>query len=205
MTNFAMNGRILAKGKFFFDSSGQKFFLKGVTYGTFRPDAEGHQYPAREVVAQDLSLMRAAGVNCVRVYTPPPTWLLDDLQEAGIRLLLGISWPQHINFLDSSAQVRDIRSTVAETVRGLKGHPAIFGYMIGNEIPADLVRWYGQTKIQRFLLELYDIAKQQDPEGLVSYANYPTTEYLELPFLDFLSFNVYLHRDEEFRKYILRL
>lgn len=200
-----MTGRIKAKGKFFFDPNNDKFFLKGVTYGTFRPDPDGHQYPSREVVATDLKLMQEVGVNCIRVYTPPPLWLLDDLQQAGIRLMLGIAWPQHINFLDSKAQLREIRSSVAETIRDLRSHPAIFGYMIGNEIPADIVRWYGQTKIQSFLHELYDIAKQQDPEGLVSYANYPTTEYLELPFLDFLSFNVYLHRDAEYRKYILRL
>jgi glycosyltransferase involved in cell wall biosynthesis len=200
-----MAERIKAKGKFFFDHNDNKFFLKGVTYGTFRPDEDGFQYPAREVVAKDLRLMQEVGVNCIRVYTPPPLWLLDDLHQAGIRLLLGIAWPQHINFLDSSAQRREIRSRVAETVRDLRGHPAIMGYMIGNEIPADIVRWYGQEKIQRFLNLLYDVAKQQDPDGLISYANFPTTEYLELSFLDFVSFNVYLHRDSDYRGYIMRL
>ena len=36
--------------------------------------------------------------------------------------------------------------------------------------------------------------KQVDPEALVYYANFPMTEYLELDFLDYVSFNVYLHR-----------
>src|SRR5207247_2202248 len=37
------------------------------------------------------------------------------------------------------------------------------------------------------------------------YANYPPTEYLELPFLDFATFNVYLHDPATFRRYLLRI
>src|SRR5262249_23614085 len=35
--------------------------------------------------------------------------------------------------------------------------------------------------------------------------NYPSTEYLELPFLDFLAFNVYLESQERLRAYLARL
>jgi glycosyltransferase involved in cell wall biosynthesis len=200
-----MNGRIKVKGKFLFDNTGQKFILKGVTYGTFRPDSDGFLYPNPAVVLQDLELMRQAGINTIRVYTQPPHWLLDYLQEFDIRLLLGIDWPQHTAFLDSSAQKREVHTIVREAVRDLGAHPAVLGYMIGNEIKADIVRWYGATKIQHFLNEIYDEVKDIDGDALVSYANYPTTEYLELPFLDFLSYNVYLHREEDYRRYILRL
>jgi glycosyltransferase involved in cell wall biosynthesis len=40
---------------------------------------------------------------------------------------------------------------------------------------------------------------------LVTYANFPPTEYLDLSFLDFVTFNVYLHDPEAFRRYLLRL
>ncbi len=49
------------------------------------------------------------------------------------------------------------------------------------------------------------MAKQADPDGLVTYANYPPTEYLDLSFLDFVTFNVYLHDREAFRRYLFRL
>ena len=49
------------------------------------------------------------------------------------------------------------------------------------------------------------MAKQADPDGLVTYANFPPTEYLDLPFLDFATFNVYLHDREAFRRYLFRL
>src|SRR5215207_5595566 len=48
-------------------------------------------------------------------------------------------------------------------------------------------------------------AKAADPEGLVTYVNYPTTEYLQLPFLDLLGFNVYLESRERFETYLTRL
>jgi hypothetical protein len=37
------------------------------------------------------------------------------------------------------------------------------------------------------------------------YVNYPSTEYLQLPFLDIVSFNVYLESANRVRKYVARL
>ena len=51
--------------------------------------------------------------------------------------------------------------------------------------------------------ELRDVVKQADPDGLVTYASYPPTEYLDLSFLDFVTFNVYLHDHAAFRDYRL--
>ena len=48
--------------------------------------------------------------------------------------------------------------------------------------------------VERFLERLYVAAKEEDPDGLVTYVNFPSTEYLELPFLDLATFNVYLER-----------
>ena len=76
---------------------------------------------------------------------------------------------------------------------------------IGNEIPTEIIRWYGSRKVERFLSELQDEVKQVDPESCVTYASFPPTEYLDLSFLDFVTFNVYLHRLETFRRYLFRL
>src|SRR5262249_54432760 len=50
-----------------------------------------------------------------------------------------------------------------------------------------------------------EAVKSEDPGGLVTYVNFPTTEYLELPFLDFVAFNVYLETREAFASYLARL
>src|SRR5262249_19229702 len=71
--------------------------------------------------------------------------------------------------------------------------------------PPDILRWHGTRRVERFLRELGDVVKQEDPDALLTYSNYPPTEYLDLPFLDFLTFNVYLHDREMFRNYLFRL
>src|SRR5947208_569679 len=57
----------------------------------------------------------------------------------------------------------------------------------------------------RYLERLYRIVKEEDPDSLVTYVNYPTTEYLELPFLDLLCFNVYLESHDQLDAYLARL
>src|SRR5256714_14056401 len=68
-----------------------------------------------------------------------------------------------------------------------------------------MARWLGRRKVERYLERLYRIVKEEDPEGLVTYVNYPTTEYLRLPFLDFVCFNVYLESQDRFEAYLARL
>ena len=76
---------------------------------------------------------------------------------------------------------------------------------LGNEIPATVVRWHGQARVEQFLRELHDEAKSAAPDTLFTYVNFPPTEYLELPFLDVCSFNVYLHDETKLRRYLARL
>ena len=49
------------------------------------------------------------------------------------------------------------------------------------------------------------MVREEDPDRLVTYANYPTAEYLPLDGLDFLTFNVFLEDSEDFRRYLTRL
>ena len=192
------------EGKFFF-AGDEKVFLKGVTYGPFPVGSDGTQFPTPERARQDFGLMAKAGVNTVRVFTVPPVWLLDIAGEFGLRVMAGIPWSQHITFLDSEETKAEIRRTIMAGVRSLQRHPALLAYMIGNEIPPDMIRWHGADKVRDFLASLVKDVKSHDPLGLVSYANFPSTEYLTVDFTDFLCFNVYLHNEGAFRRYIARL
>ena len=192
------------EGKFFF-AGAEKVFLKGVTYGPFPVGSDGTQFPTPERARQDFGLMAKAGVNTVRVFTVPPVWLLDIAGEFGLRVMAGIPWSQHITFLDSEETKAEIRRTIMAGVRSLQRHPALLAYMIGNEIPPDMIRWHGADKVRDFLASLVKDVKSHDPLGLVSYANFPSTEYLTVDFTDFLCFNVYLHNEGAFRRYIARL
>jgi hypothetical protein len=196
----AVAGKFLVAG-------GQKFYARGVTYGPFRPDAGGCAYHTPEVVRRDFAAMAAHGINAVRTYTRPPRWLLDAAAEHGLRVMVGVglAGEQLSAFLDDRRTTRAVRRRCADDVRACAGHPAVLAYVVGNEIPGTIVRWYGRRRVERFVRDLCDLARENDPAGLVTYVNYPTTEYLQLPFLDFLSYNVYLEDPERFRSYLARL
>jgi GT2 family glycosyltransferase len=176
-----------------------------VTYGTFAPGRVGGEYGAPDTVDRDFQHMASCGINAVRVYTVPPRWLLGTALKHGLRVLIGLPWEQHVAFLDDREMIQSIEERVREGVRSCAGHPAVLGYAVGNEIPGPIVRWYGAKRVERFLLRLARVVKQQDPGALVTYVNYPTTEYLQLPFVDFLSFNVYLESRERLESYLARL
>jgi O-antigen biosynthesis protein len=195
---------IRVHGKFFFAGE-RKHFIRGVTYGPFAKGSHGAQYPEAAIVDNDFALMGEAGVNTVRVFSVPPAWVLEAAHRAGLKVLIGLSWSQHIAFLDSAGTQREIRETVAAGVRGCRDHPAVFGYLVGNEIPPDMVRWHGVEPVRRFVRDLVRCVKEEHQDSLVSYANFPSTEYLTIDFTDFVCFNVYLHDETAFRRYIARL
>ena len=169
---------------------GSKLHVRGVTYGSFR-ETDGIPFPAPERVRADFDAIAAAGLNAVRTYHVPPEWLMDLAIEQGLRIMVGLPWEQHVAFLDDRGRAKAIEARVREEVRMCAGHRAVLCYVVGSEIPATIVRWHGRRKIERFIERLYLAAKEEDERALATYVNYPSTEYLDLPFLDFATFNVY--------------
>jgi GT2 family glycosyltransferase len=197
--------RLIARDKYLYDGE-RKFYARGVSYGTFAPNSRGEFYPEPERCAVDFALMRELGVNVVRTYVPPPPWMFELAAKSELRLMVATLWPSHLTFLDSEATAREIRATVTKLAAEMRQfRDVIFAYSLGNEISPDLIRWHGMRRVSRFLGELYDLGKNIDPQGLFTYCNYPSAEYLELGFLDLLCFNVYLHREDDFRRYMTHL
>src|SRR5574341_1769136 len=197
-------GRPRVRGKFVFLED-KKFYIRGVTYGTFRPREDGSEYPDPKVVEQDFAMMSANGVNAVRTYTVPPRWLLDAALRNGLRVMMGLPLDRYVGFLTDKKGAPDLVGLVRTGVRSCAGHPAILCYTIGNEVSASTARWLGRRRMERYLERLYWAAKAEDPDGLVTYVNYPSTEYLQLPFLDLVCFNVYLEAQERLEAYLTRL
>lgn len=195
---------LVVHGKFFFQGE-EKFWMKGVTYGPFRTNESNQPYPPSDVVSKDFLAMRASGINTVRVYTPPPDWFLDLALASGLYVMVGLAWEQHVAFLDDHALIKDIELRVREAVRACGNHPAVMCYTVGNEIPSSIIRWHGRNRVEKFIKRLCSIVKAESPKALVTYVNYPTTEYLQLPFLDFCCFNVYLENQDTLKAYLARL
>lgn len=207
LASAARASRPCVRGKFFFVGD-EKFYVRGVTYGAFEPDAKGHEYHDLRQIEADFAQMAANGVNTVRIpHTMPPVELLDLALQHGLRVMVGLSAEQYVGYLVDKGKVPapDIEKLVREKVRVVAGHPAILCYALGNEIPACLVRWLGARSVERYLKRLYETVKAEDPEGIITYVNYPTTEFLQLSFLDVVSFNVYLEAQDRLEAYLARL
>lgn len=183
----------------------EKFYVRGVTYGTFRPNENGYNFPLSDIVEKDFALMSSFGINSVRTYTIPPIYILDAARKYNLKVLVRLPWEQHITFLDDENRIEEIGNRIYEAVRSCENHLAVLAYKLGNEIPAPIVRWYSKQRIEKFLKRLYDVGKQADPNGLFTYVKYPTTEYLNLSFTDFDCFNVYLESKEKLEGYFARL
>src|SRR4051812_28071042 len=194
-------------GKFFaFD--GERFYVRGVTYGTFA-ETELGLFPRRERVEEDFTAMVAAGINTVRTYTVPGSEVFDLAEEVGLKLLVGVWWDDP-RYLDPTARgswekmAAQARAAVREAAESHAGHPAILGFVLGNEIPAPVVRFYGR-RIENLLRSLYETGKGAAPEALFGYANYPTTQYLDTGYFDFDCFNVFLEEESAYRRYLAQL
>ena len=187
-----------------------RFPLRGVTYGSFRSREDGARFPEFEQVKRDFLAMRAADFTVVRTYTEPPDDLVELAADWGLRLLAGTFWPDWRYLVGASRRqaqrlAHDARATVRASARRLAGVDQVFALCLGNEVPADVVRWTGTRRVAALIDELVDVVRDEDPTRLVTYANYPTAEYLQLDSIDFLTCNVFLEGREEFRRYLSRL
>jgi GT2 family glycosyltransferase len=197
-------GRPSVRGKFLW-YGGEKLFIRGVTYGTFRPDADGDEYPPQDMVERDFADMAACGLNALRTYTVPPARVLDAAARHGLWLLVGLGVERMVGHINDRGGEALVEEHIRRQVTRCSGSPAIACYAVGNEIPASIVRWFGPRRIERLIGRLTGIVRAADPGTLVTYANYPSTEYLRPPWLDLLAFNVYLEDPRRLDAYLARL
>src|SRR5438067_13897392 len=123
----------------------------------------------------------------------------------GVKVFLDVAWPKNLTFVGDEELDRRARDSVWSAARTCGNHPAVFAISVVNEIPPDIVRFVGAKKIEEFIDELVRTVKAEAPQCLATLANFPTTEYLRPREIDFACFNVYLHDDQVFRNYLVRL
>src|ERR1700739_271827 len=97
----SIDGKLLSSG-------GETFFVRGVTYGAFRPDESGREYADDRLLEQDFAQMAALGINTVRIpHTVPPRSLPDIAARHGLRVMVGLSAEQAAGYLIDSNLPRD--------------------------------------------------------------------------------------------------
>lgn len=197
MAEAGSNECLQTDGKFF-RSGGRRLWLRAVTYGPF-PGG----WP--ESFDPDFQRIAAAGFCSLRLFEMPDRRLLDAAARHGLRVFGGLKWGQNADFFRRSGLLSAARVGLARALRETADHPALAGVFVGNEIPADLVRWMGPLRVRRAIEDLIAVGRGIAPELLFTYANYPSTEYLEPENADFTAFNIYLENPDDFRSYVKRL
>ena len=182
----------------FFRRNGRRVWLRTVTYGPF-PTGK----PASRL--DDFSRIRGIGFEAIRVFTLPERTLLDEAEQAGLIVFAGLDWDHYGDFLTHPSRLSAARVQLAGWLRGHSPHPALAGVYVGNEIPADLVRWMGPAAVREAIESLIELGHGIAPHLLFAYANYPSTEYIEPANADFTAFNIYLEQQESFAAYLRRL
>ncbi len=174
--------------------------VKAVAFGPFPPGTfpdEGRGQLRR--VRDEL------GANALRLFEIPSLDFLHACAETGLRAFVTIPWTQHVDFLKQRSALAEADRLLLETIHRFRGHPALAGYFVGNEIESTLVRWMGASRVVEQIERLIDLGHANDPGALFAYANYPSTEYLLPQNQDFVAFNLYLETREAYAAYLARL
>ncbi|MFK7851529.1 MAG: glycosyltransferase [Akkermansiaceae bacterium] len=186
-----------ADGKFFRCGT-ERIWLKAVTYGPFPAQRKPN-------LSQQLAKIGEANFNTIRVFELPELEFLDEAYSMGLRVFVGLDWRQYEDFISQPSLFSAAKIKLISWLKANAAHPAIAAVYVGNEIPADLVRWMGPVRVRQKLEELIEAGRETAPSLLFSYANYPSTEYLEPSNADFTAFNVYLEEQSAFSNYLARL
>ena len=162
------------------------YLIKGICY---HPVPKGKEKRSFENLKQDIALMLEVGINTIRVYEPvDDSTVLDQLNAAGIQLILGFGYNQN--------GVYDIASgTVLDYVKKYKDHPAILFWELGNEynyhpewFGGDIATWYKALNSTAAAIQALD----KNHPVATAHGEIPTEEVLSAnPNIDLWGVNVY--------------
>jgi len=128
---------LTTRGKFLF-AGAEKFYVRGVTYGAFRPDAAKNEYTDLAQIDHDFAQMAESGINAVRIpHTMPPRALLDVAAAHGLRVMVGLSAEQYAGYLIDTQKRFDIAAAIRTEVQTCAGHPALLRYRSGASLCDD--------------------------------------------------------------------
>ena len=160
--------------------------IKGICY---HPVPKGETKRSFSSITQDLKLMQEAGINTIRVYEPIDNLaVLDQINAAGIKLIMGFGYNQEGQF--------DIASgTILDYIEKYKNHPAILFWELGNEynyhpewFKGDLDNWYSALNYTAQKIKTID----QNHPVATAHGEIPTKEVLQgNPNIDIWGVNVY--------------
>ncbi len=166
--------------------NGSPYLIKGICY---HPVPKGSDHRNFENLSEDLVLMKEAGINTIRFYSPiNDKAVLDKIHAAGLKAIIGFGYNQGGYY--------DILSgTFINYINLLKDHPVILFWELGNEynyhpewFEGDMKNWYIA------LNDAAELIHENDPSHPVATAHGELPDSLALstcPSIDVWGMNVY--------------
>lgn len=172
--------------------NGSCYTIKGVCYHPVPIGSNSRDFCN---LTQDLALMKEAGINTIRVYSPiTDVAVLDQIHAAGFKVIISFGYNQDGNF--------DVLSgTFINYINTFKDHNAILFWELGNEYNYH-PEWFGDS-IQNWYHALNDAASlihKIDPSHPVATAHGELPDATALsscPNVDVWGMNVYRWDDPE--------
>ena len=165
----------------------QPYLIKGICYHPVPKGSPNNR--SFETLSEDIALMKEAGINTIRVYTPiEEIEVLDELAANNIKVIIGFGYNQD-GYYDM------VSGTFINYVKKYKNHKAILLWELGNEynyhpewFKGDIKNWYKAMNDAAALIH------KEDPNHLVTTAHGDLPDVLALkhsPNIDVWGLNVY--------------
>ncbi len=104
--------------------NGKQYIIRGICYN---PVPKGSSERSFETLTEDLALMKEAGINTIRTYSPiDDKAVLDEIDAAGIKVIMGFGYNQK-GYYDV------LTGSFIDYVKKYMDHPAILLWELGNE------------------------------------------------------------------------
>ncbi|MCH7504782.1 tetratricopeptide repeat protein [PVC group bacterium] len=181
--------------------NGYEYYVRGINYSMTYPRTEHYSQIPRDIIENDIHLIQQGGFNTVKTYEMVPDWLLDQINEKGLRLIETVCFPSDWTDFTSYYDRKKIKKQAIANVRRHKEKHGILAWSMWNDGPfthgnqvGNVIEAYSEEIVNAFLEDIYLAIKKEDLYHPVTGSN--IVEGFEgsrmgFSFIDFFSFNVY--------------
>ena len=181
------------KGNWYY-INGKKFFVNALGYEIgARPGQHPYvkRYSEPQRVKRDLEVIKEAGFNAIRTWSELSEEELKEVQESGLKLVLGIGINPEGNFANPKV-IEENMSIVKKVLAYSKNYDCVITYLIMNEPMPEHIEKVGAQATVDLWKKMRDWIHQEHPGIPVTISgNSTVTEFVDMNVFDVYAYNSY--------------
>lgn len=182
--------KIKIKGDWFY-INGERFLVKGVGYSNYRPKEQPNTKKIDlDQVRYEFKIIREAGFNTIRTWTPLSLEELKLAHEAGLFVIQGMWIEYRENYADP-ARVKEIVDRLKPIIKESQQARNVLLYLVGNEPQPAQVFSVGRKKTDKFFQMLRKSISKSSPKAKVAISNWVQCDFLNDSMWDIAALNIY--------------